>query len=315
MCKRVEGGNEVSTFSQKEFHCEQVFNELGLVWHLYTDGTKMVNVFCGGEEKTLVMTAIAVEEKLSEDIIIITFEIMENHLHMILAGEHDRCLDFFARLKRRIIRLFSSAEKIVDWSMFQASILLIDNLKSLRNEIVYVNRNAFVASPEYTPYNYLWGGGFAYFNPVVSLLPAVSVAQLGCNRARNLTKFRDVAKLSDLKFVADMAFIPSFCRIDIGEMLFRDARSYFGLLTRNAEAFSLIAQKLQDVIFMTDDELMAVAVKYASTNFCNGQLTLLQADQKVQIAKELHFKYNATNQQLRRMLKMDLKILQELFPI
>ena len=85
-------------------------------------------------------------------------------------------------------------------------------------------------------------------------------------------------------------------------------------MTRNAEAFSQIAERLKDVIFMTDDELMAVAVKYAATKFGNGQLTLLTADQKIQVARELHFKYNATNQQLRRMLKLDLKILQEIFP-
>ena len=304
----------MNTFAEKELQCEQVFNEYSPFWHLYTDGTKMENVFCRDEEKKLVMTAIAVEEKLSEDILLITFEIMENHLHMIMAGGRDSCLDFFTRLKRRIIRVFSSTEKVVDWSKFQASILPIDNLKSLRNEIIYVNRNAFVASPEYTPYNYPWGGGCAYFNPMMNLLPVLSVVQLGCNRARNLTKFRDVAKLSDLKFVEDVAHIPSFCRVDVGEAMFRDARSYFSLLTRNAEAFSQIAERLKDVIFMTDDELMAVAVKYAATKFGNGQLTLLTADQKIQVARELHFKYNATNQQLRRMLKLDMKILQEIFP-
>ena len=304
----------MSTFYEKESICEQLFNDVGPFWHLYTDGTKMEIAFSGDEEKKQVMTAIAVEEKSSENIMLITFEVMENHLHMIMTGECDSCLEFFSRLKRRIIRVFSSAEKKVDWSKFQASILPIDNLKSLRNEIIYVNRNAFVASPEHTPYNYPWGGGCAYFNPFMNFLPALTVAQLGCNRARYLTKCRDVSKLSNLKFVDDVVFIPSFCRIDIGEALFRDARSYFGQLTRNAEAFSQIAERLHDAIFMTDDELMAVAFKYATNKFGNGQLTLLQADQKIQLARELHFKYNATNQQLRRMLKLDMKILQEMFP-
>ena len=56
----------MSTFAEKELQGEQVFNEYGPFWHLYTDGTKMENVFCRDEEKKLVMTAIAVEEKLSE---------------------------------------------------------------------------------------------------------------------------------------------------------------------------------------------------------------------------------------------------------
>ena len=32
------------------------------------------------------------------------------------------------------------------------------------------------------------------------------------------------------------------------------------------------------------------------------------------MSKELHFKYNASNQQIRRLLKLDISILNELFP-
>jgi hypothetical protein len=40
----------------------------------------------------------------------------------------------------------------------------------------------------------------------------------------------------------------------------------------------------------------------------------LSAQQKVDTALYMHFNYNATNQQLRRMLRLDLSILEELFP-
>ena len=142
----------MSTFTEKELVCEQAFNNYGPFWHVYTDGTKMENIFCSKEEMIMVMTAIAVETTVTEEVIIITFEIMKNHLHFIMAGERDACLDFFARLKRRVMRMFSSIDKVIDWSNFQASILPIDNLKSLRNEIIYVNRNAFVAGSNDTPY-------------------------------------------------------------------------------------------------------------------------------------------------------------------
>ena len=96
--------------------------------------------------------------------------------------------------------------------------------------------------------------------------------------------------------------------------MFRDAQTYFYSLTRNAEAFSQIAVKLKDVVFLTDDELFSVAVKCAEAKFSESKLTLLRPEQKIQLAKELHFKYNASNQQLRRLLKLDVKILSELFP-
>ena len=39
----------MKTFIENEIMCEQVFNEEGPFWHLYTDGTIMENVFTSDE--------------------------------------------------------------------------------------------------------------------------------------------------------------------------------------------------------------------------------------------------------------------------
>ena len=111
-----------------------------------------------------------------------------------------------------------------------------------------------------------------------------------------------------------MPFIPSFCDIKLGESMFRDARSYFNSLTRNAEAFSQIASRLKDTIFLTEEELYAVIRSYISKEYSVKTTSQLSAQQKIDTARRMHFDYNATNQQLRRMLRMDLSILEELFP-
>ena len=96
--------------------------------------------------------------------------------------------------------------------------------------------------------------------------------------------------------------------------MFQDARSYFNSLTRNAEAFSQIAERLKDTIFLTEDELYQVALKYSESHFDSRNLTILSGEQKIQLAKELHFKYKAGNQQIRRILRLELSILNEMFP-
>ena len=111
-----------------------------------------------------------------------------------------------------------------------------------------------------------------------------------------------------------MPFIPSFCDIELGESMFRDARSYFNSLTRNAEAFSQIASRLKDSVFMTDDELYSVLYSYINKEYSVKTAAELTAQQKIDTARHLHFNCNASNQQLRRMLRMDLAILEELFP-
>lgn len=304
----------MKSFGEKERICELEFEKNGPFWHLFTDGTKMENIFCTKEAMKLGMMALAITAMLFSKVQIITFELMVNHIHLILSGKRDDCLEFFNLFRRRLMRLFQSEDRYVEWAMFQADILPIDNIKSLRNEIIYVNRNAFVVNPDYTPFNYPWGGGWAYFSPVVHQLDTKTIKDLGVNVSRRLTRCREVEKLGGLKMMGDIPFIPSFCRIDIGESMFHDARSYFNSITRNAEAFSQIAMRLKDAIFLTDEEMYRVAVRYSEEEFQSKQLALLSPENKIQLAREMHFKYNASNTQLKRILKIDMKVLEELFP-
>lgn len=301
------------TFLEKERLCEREFETNGPFWHLYTDGTQMENIFTNDEEMDIGMALLAVSCVLSPSLRLVTFQLMRNHVHLILAGEREACLALFVGYKQRLVKVYGKRETAVDWSKFQAEILPINDLRSLRNEIVYTNRNAFVANPSYTPFNYPWGGGCAYFSPILDRLPVKSVKELGLTKGRRLTHCRELDGLENLRFVGETVFVPSFCSISLGERIFQDARSYFNSLTRNAEAFSQIAARIKDKVFMTDDEIYAVAVRYAEEK-CNSRLSLLSPESKIQLAKELHFKYNASNQQLRRILKMDINILNEMFP-
>ena len=302
------------TFAEKERKCERIFEKSGPFWHLYTDGRVMEDFLCTEEDFKTAMTALAVAAVLFKKVRIITFELMSNHIHMILNGEAEDCLELFERFKARLRRILKTNGSIINWDAFKADILPIETLNALRNEIIYANRNAFVANPQFTPFNYPWGGGCAFFQPYFNRLPAISLRELGFNKARELTHFREIRLIEDLKFFGDIVFIPSFCKTDIGESMFRDARSYFNSLTRNAEAFSQIAQRLKDSVFLTDEEMYAAATMYAEKTYGNRQLSLLNPEQKIQISKELHFKYNASNQQIRRLLKLDIGILNELFP-
>ena len=152
-----------------------------------------------------------------------------------------------------------------------------------------------------------------YFSPVVDLVSTKSVPEVGICRVRELTHYRDVYDLMSLKFIGDVPFVSSFCRIDLGERMFQDPRSYFNLLTRNAESFSQIASRLKDSIFLTDDELFVIAVKCAAEDY-STKLSLLTHEQKIQLARKLHYQYKTSNQLLRRVLKLDISVLNEMFP-
>ena len=296
-----------------EQQCEIMFEKSGPFWHLYTPGDSVEIIFADREDMLFGMNIVAICHSQHPEIGIYTFELMNNHVHFIMRGGKDECLDFFEAFKRRLRRWYQREDRPVDWSRFVAQILGIDSLQALRNEIVYANRNAYVANRMYTPFSYPWGGGWAYFSPVIDLLPTVSVREMGARRVREMTHYRDIEEIAGLRFVGDVPFIPSFCRVDLGQSMFRDARHYFHLLTRNAEAFSQIALRLKDAVFLTDEEVFVVASRCAKEMF-SAELKMLTPEQKIKLARKLHFEYNASNRLLRRVLGLEMSILEELFP-
>ena len=289
------------------------FLENGPFWHVCTDGTKIGDIFCTDDDFRQGMMALAVCVALFGKVGLVTFELMKNHVHLILCGSEDDSVEFFQMYKGKLKRLFKGTDRAVNWDKFEAQFIRIQDLNALRNEIVYVHRNAYVVNSNYTPFSYPWGGGWAYFSPVLQLLPVLSVQELGARKVRELTHCREVSQLLDLKFVGDVPYIPSFCLVNLGQNMFRDARSYFNSLTRNVEEFSLIASKLKDTVFLTDEEMYRVAANCAEECF-SCKLSMLTPDQKVQLARKLHREYNASNDNLRRVLKLDPSVLNELFP-
>lgn len=302
------------SFSEKERICESIFIANGPYWHVYTDGTKMQNIFCCEDDFKTGMWCLAAGVHLCEGVQMLTFELMGNHAHLILAGQREACIKAFDLFAERLKKAFPKRLRAVDWSQFKMDILPIESLQALRNEIIYANRNAFVANPSYTPDTYPWGGGCAYFSPWLQHLTTSPLGELPILTQRSLLHTKNIERLADLRQMNSMPFIPSFCNIRLGESMFRDARSYFNSLTRNAEAFSQIAARLKDIIFLTDDELYSAMISYINKEYSVRTAAELSAQQKIDTARHMHFHYNASNQQLRRLLRMDIAVLEELFP-
>ena len=302
------------SFSEKERICENIFRDNGPYWHLYTDGTKMQNIFCCEEDFKAGMWCMAAAMHLCKDVQMLTFELMGNHVHLILAGLKGDCIKAFDLFAARLKKAFPKRQQAIDWSQFEMDILPIDNLLALRNEIIYTNRNAYVANPAFTPDSYPWGGGCAYFSPWLKHLTTTLLGDRSIQIQREFLHTKKITPFADLREINSIPYIPSFCNIKLGESMFRDARSYFNSLTRNAEVFSQIASRLKDSIFLTDDELYSALCSYINKEYSIKTPSELSAQQKIDTARYMHFSYNASNQQLRRMLRMDIVVLDELFP-
>ena len=105
-----------------------------------------------------------------------------------------------------------------------------------------------------------------------------------------------------------------FCAIREAENYFQDAHQYFRRLGRDQEAFSEVARRLGERIFLTDEELFGAICAICAKEFDTPNPSLLPPGQKQEVARRMRFDYNATNKQIQRILKLSASAVETLFP-
>lgn len=306
------------SFLEKENKCKELFNKavrcLGAFFHLHTPEDHPV-VFPKDEDYRFAMTLVALCAYDCPDIRIITFELMSNHVHFVLFGEEEACLRFFVLFKLRLKKYYEIQKMAVDLSAFEAKTVPIPSLDSLRNQIGYTNRNNFVVNPAYTPFSYPYGAGNCYYLPVNIKRADTRFGQLTFRKKRMLLHSHQMDYPADYAIIDGYISPASCCAIAFGEHVFRDARHYFFKISKEIEGFKEIAEMLGESVFYSDDELGAVIYKICKDQYDGQRATLLPHKDKIEVARRLHFEYNAGNNKIARLLKLSPLVVDSLFPL
>ncbi len=274
--------------------CELDFRRKGPYWHLYTPGDLTEIIFTCREEFLVGMNLVAVCLAFFPGLRIVTFTLMNNHFHFIIAGSREDVIGFFTLYRKRLKRYLAGLGRYPDLSALVPDTFEIPNLRALRNEIVYVNRNGYLVQPEHTPYSYPWSAGVLYFNPLLRGLPKVPVCELPQSEQRGLYHSRLVSLPKHYLAYNGLIAMSSYCSIAEGEGAFRDAHQYFHLLSRNQEAGCGIAKRLGDNAFLTDVELFGIARTLSAKDYGIRSPSMLPTAAKESLARRLYFDYKAS---------------------
>ncbi len=301
--------------AMREPTCEELFMNCNAFWHLCTSGVEQVNIFLDADDYRKGITAIALAlmdaREMGLKVKVYAFALMSNHLHELLEGPEADCREFFKCQKRRIARFVSHRVSLAN---FDCKLIPVNNLNSFQNEVCYIHRNGYLVHSGEVPYSYEWSTGLHYFNRHMRKIPSRRFADLTFREKRELTKSVVSDKYDELALVDGYISPLSFCEIQAGERMFKSAHQYFHKLSRNYEAFSLIAKTLGEDVFLSDEDMFSVLCSRAKAMFNQTSPRNLTPDQRLEMAKLLHKEYNASNAQLKRMLALSPDIIQELFP-
>ncbi len=300
--------------SEKDFL--RLFEENAPFWHLCTPGQLSGILLSSREDYVYAMNLTALCAALYRDRVkIYTFQVMSNHFHFVLSGKKEDILEFFEDFRKKIHRFFASRKELHKLRGFKSNVFEINDLNYLRNVIAYVNRNGFVINRNVTPFTYLWGPNRFFFSLEVgcdALLPIAKVSQKKRQRIFH-THYND---FPDNYFFINGYISPvCYCQISKCEAFFYNAHQYFHYLSRRVESFSEIANQLGDKIVYTDDEMFSAAIALSAKKFDINKLSALDTGQRAELARSLHFNYNATNKQICRILGLNKAFVEGMFPV
>lgn len=297
-------------FSEKERCCETAFQSRQPYWHTYTSGKDMPVLFTDNRDMALAMNIIAQAAFIyAGKVTIIAFAVMNNHFHFVLEGELLLVNEMLSFILKRIRRAFS-LEKLPEVSSKP-----IEDIASMRNHIVYVHRNGYVANINHTPFSYPWGTGAHFFLPDSYGKP---FSEITSAENRSMFRSRDVKLPVNWRVIysgnAQYIAPPAFCDIALGMAVFRDAHHYFSAVSKDVEAYSGIAVEIDDGEFLTDPELFTRVLKIVHDKYNLASTRQLSNAQRLDLARALHYDYRSSNGQIRRVLGLSQYEVDSLFP-
>jgi len=304
--------NMSQSFSKRESACEMHFGLLPTVYHCVSPENYEL-IFTNEAEYSDAMLIVGVCSQFFAAMRILTFQLMSNHFHFVLSGDKSEVEEFISLFKGRLLKYFAHKGRSLDNGQLAFKLYPVGDLDYCRATIAYCNRNGFVVNDNVTPFSYPWGANCCYFNPMLE-------RQYECSK--RLTKVTDIrsvyrGKSSDivksLYLLGHVVSPFSFCDYSAGEKMFRDAKHYFYSVSKNVEAYHRVASIISESIAYTDDDLYFVTRKISKEKYSESNPALLSGQNKIELAKLLHYEYNAGDKQILRLLKLDPNILAAMF--
>lgn len=299
----------MADFREQELSCKVAFEGLGETFHLWT-AENFELIFSNDEDFKVGMAIMGICTRMFENVRVLTFELMSNHIHVAAAASSEEILrEFFEEFKNMLSRNWAQRGKSADWKNFKAGFRQLKSLNEVRNVIIYDNRNGYIAHPEHTPYTYPWGANRYYFNPDAVRLALKEAVNMPIRDRRTFSRSHVADKFENFLYFDGYLLPLSFCDIAVGESLFRSPSHYFAQLFKGVEKNQEIAREIGESQAYTDDELMLAISKLSMSKFKVASPSLVPIQGKLELAATMRYDYNAGDKQICRILRLDESLL------
>lgn len=244
-------------------------------YHLVTDKTKWL--FHNTAEFVFAMNTIALCALLYP-VRILRFELMGNHIHIILEGTGAACLKVFFFIRKRLG---------VDLDF---RLIPIEDEDQLINTILYVDRNPYETDLNVLPGGYPWGTGGLGFR----MQPPGGVRADTLSKAYLRRILRsEVAVPVDFRVDTELGMILPASYVDTAffEQVFGTASFYLTRFVKALEAFLHLAEKSGEELHISPAEVDALIEDQLRENYGGNRFQFLRTWEKEKLVQTLANQY------------------------
>lgn len=231
---------------------------------------------------------------------ILAFILMSNHVHFVLEGDMLQSTEYISRFKQYYSQYYHNRYGVNNFLKKHKVDVTPLNYgdESLERGIAYVLMNSVAANICLSINNYPWGSGDSYFNKMPR--KGTPVNSLSC-------RFRYAYLHSRLKLPAhflwdESGYIQPQSYISVGfvEKLFRTPKRMNFFLNNSSKAKRVLTSETPMPTFK-DETIISSIRSLCSSLYRKDSFTELSESQKIDLIKQLKFRFSAGVNQLSRV--------------
>ena len=285
-------------------------DDLGF-FHVCTDGTVLPWMFRDDNDFSYGINRIGIC-KILTGARILTFILMDNHVHFLLYGSFETCQKFIDKYKQLTGKWIAHKYGVIKHlKHLPVSIIPLKSEEDILEVASYIDRNAVMAGFTGLPAEYPWGScRFMFKNKAASESSKWhKIQDFTRNELRDLIRTR-VELPGEWSFNNDGILNPE-CFVDIKkiEELFKSPVRYLYFLTRKLEGKIDLSLAQGKKTFLSDKELREVTIDIAHRIFGSTDIKALSVKSRLRLASILKNEYLTSVKQISRMLYLDASLL------
>ena len=278
-------------------------------YHLCTDGWQNGKLFHTREQYALGMSTIALTT-LKFNVRIYAFELMPNHIHVILSATGAQCLDCFYFIFRRVNKRLQADGYPPLPEDYWFKLIEVPHREAMKSQLAYLARNPYEKG-RCTPMGHRWGTGYLLYNELTEHIRGQRVGDLPVRTVERMVESR-MHLPPDWEIHPDLGILPfNFVDQQKLQSLFPVVKEFMTRMVKDYESYALLSRSLGEEIEWSIHEVREIVEKYLKNTFPGQSMDQLTREELCRMAAALNKRYQISPELLSNVIPAPVKVLSQ----